>query len=445
MKKTLLIFSLTTAVSFAAANDPRVRQVSEAMKKATEFFRSISTNGGYAGIYSPDLKKRYGEAVYEKAGKNEIWVQPPGTPTVGQVFLEAYYATGETYYLDAVGEVAKALVWGQRAIGGWDHRVNVSHLKKGSKIPERKNGWCTFDDKITQGAIEFLIDADAVLDEPWLTDGIRLGLEFMIKSQFDNGAWPQWYPLRGGYHDYYTFNDHAINDCIDLMLKAHKTYGNEEYLRSAVKGGRFIILSQGKSPQSGWAQQYSHDMKPAWARRFEPPGICSAVTVNNIRTLTRLYIYTEDKTFLAPIGPAIEWLNNSAIAPGKWARLYEPGTNRPVYGDRENGNKIIYDYSKVSQKEKSSYGWQGEYGIGSSIAFYNRVIKDGPTAWKRIFETQTKPDADPSAAARLEPAALKSAASLDEKGRWIEGGYIKSQTFVNNMRNLARYLAAAGK
>ena len=48
----------------------------EALAKSTRFLRSISTNGGYAGIYSADLKKRYGEALYEPARKSEIWVQP---------------------------------------------------------------------------------------------------------------------------------------------------------------------------------------------------------------------------------------------------------------------------------------------------------------------------------------------------------------------------------
>lgn len=62
-------------------------QAVETLKKATTYFRSISTNGGYAGIYSLDLKDRYGEALYEPIKPMEIWVQPPPEPLVlGNVF-----------------------------------------------------------------------------------------------------------------------------------------------------------------------------------------------------------------------------------------------------------------------------------------------------------------------------------------------------------------------
>ncbi len=159
----IVVFLVYAPVTLAKAN--LAEEVRVAMKNAATFFRSISTNGGYAGIYSLDLKSRYGEAFYEKAKKTEIWVQPPGTPSIGQCYLRAWRITGDKYYLDATREVAKALVWGQREIGGWDHRVDVAHLESDKAVPVRTKGRCTFDDDITQGALKFLIDADSVLDE----------------------------------------------------------------------------------------------------------------------------------------------------------------------------------------------------------------------------------------------------------------------------------------
>ncbi|MCK4488928.1 MAG: hypothetical protein KAU23_01645, partial [Anaerolineales bacterium] len=133
-------------------------------------------------------------------------------------------------YLTAATDAARALAWGQRTAGGWDHRVDVAHLETNTKTAIRKDGRCTFDDNITQGALSFLMSMDAVINELWLAEAIELGFKYMMESQFENGAWPQWYPLIGGYHDYYTFNDNTINDCISLMLRAHGIYGKNEYL-----------------------------------------------------------------------------------------------------------------------------------------------------------------------------------------------------------------------
>jgi hypothetical protein len=443
MKKFVVPFATVVFLSHATialAQANLAEEVRVTMKSASTFFRSISTKGGYVGIYSLDLKDRYGEAFYEKARETEIWVQPPGTPSVGQCYLRAWRITADNYYLDATREVARALVWGQREIGGWDHRVDVGHLKPEKTVPIRRKGRCTFDDDITQGALKFLIDADSVLDEAWLTDAIELGLRFMQKSQFDNGAWPQWYPLRGGYNDHYTYNDGAINDCIDVMLKAHAAYGKPEYLASAESGGDFIIASQLSKPQAGWAQQYSHDMKPAWARSFEPPGVCSAVTANNIRTLVQLYIYTEKDKYLSPVPLAIEWLERSKISDNLWARLYEVGTNRPIYGDRMDGHKVHYEYEKVSEKERTSYGWQGEYGIASAINQYRRHKAAGNNDVQPVKSSAMSKESRIQRTRKLEPTVRRIIGALGDEGRWVTNNVITCQTFVMRFMTLCNYL-----
>jgi hypothetical protein len=421
---------LLIAQNCLAGENKLVQEAETVLRNASAYFQSISTLGGYVGIYSIDLKQRYGEAVYEKAKASEIWVQPPGTPSVGECFLRAYRLTGEKQYMAAATDAARALAWGQRTAGGWDHRVDLAHLDAKSDEVVRKEGRCTFDDKISQGALSFLMSMDEVINEPWLSEAIQLGLEFMLKSQFENGAWPQWYPLRGGYHDYYTFNDNSINDCIKVMLKAHRIYEKDEYLQAAIRGGDFIILSQLPLPQPGWAQQYSHDLKPAWARSFEPPGVCSAVTIRNIRTLIDLHMYTRDEKYLEPIPAAFEWLDKSKIGDNLWARLYEEGTNKPVYGDREDGYKVHYVYENISERERTSYGWQGQYGIDVVAAYYNDAILLGAEGYTARIEKAGQMEAE-----------IKSVISrIDDKGRWINNDMITCRDFVMNMNMLCEYL-----
>lgn len=427
---TALAFSLLLCgAGFARAADLGL-QARSALEKATAYLQSIATNGGYVGIYSLDLQQRYGESLYESARPGEIWVQPPGTPSVGKVFLRAYRATGDERYLTAARAAGFALAWGQRRTGGWDHRVDVSALIAEAP-PPRPDGRCTLDDRITQGVLSFLMDLDDAVDEDWLTEAVDLGLHFMLASQYENGGWPQWYPLRGGYHDHHTFNDNTINDCIAVLLEAHRRYGRKEHLQGARRGGDFIILSQRPPPQAGWAQQYDQDLQPAWARKFEPPAICSAVTARNIRTLVDLYKYTGDDKYLQPIPAAITWLENAQLEPDLWARLYEVGSNRPIYGDRDG--QIHYDYYELSEERRKGYAWRGSFGVARALQRYHQAKAVSAESALDAQPASTGPA--PSLVARIEEIIQ----SQDAQGRWV-GEKLYIRDFVRNMNALCAYL-----
>ena len=432
------------AKALAAADDPLARKVRKGLARATAFIRKTSVRGGYLGISSLDLQKRYGEAVYEKAKPTEIWVQPPGTPSVGEVFLHAFRVTGDDTYFLAARDAGRALAWGQRLVGGWDHRVDVAHLDprdtKAQRV-KRKKGQCTFDDDISQGALTFLIELDDVAEEPWLTETVKLGIDHLLESQFDNGAWPQWYPLRGGYHDYYTFNDAAINDCIRVALLAGDRYKRVDCLVAALSGADFIIASQLEGPQAGWAQQYTHDLKPAPARAFEPAAVCSAVTARNIGTLMDVDIETKKAEYLAPIEPALAWLMKSRLPNGKWARFYELETNRPIYGDRDG--KVYYRLDQISAERRLGYSWESGFGVESARRQYRRLKVRGDerdlagqaTRYDFVLQREHRRG--------LAPRVREILDALDEQGRWVRDGHIHIGDFVRNATVLCEYLYGA--
>ncbi|MGA1199917.1 MAG: pectate lyase, partial [Candidatus Latescibacterota bacterium] len=67
-----------------AADEALKTQAKETMVKATQFFRSqVATEGGYLWAYKPDFSYRQGE---NPASETTIWIQPPGTPSVGMVY-----------------------------------------------------------------------------------------------------------------------------------------------------------------------------------------------------------------------------------------------------------------------------------------------------------------------------------------------------------------------
>ena len=74
------------------------------MKRATTFMvEKVAYKGGYVWSYLPDMTRRWGEM---EATPTMIWIQPPGTPSMGHLFLDAYHATGDEYYYRAAEQVA---------------------------------------------------------------------------------------------------------------------------------------------------------------------------------------------------------------------------------------------------------------------------------------------------------------------------------------------------
>ena len=298
-------------------------QAEASLRKGVAFFHSLNVKGGYGYYVTPDLKRRWGEGPLDA---NTIEVQPPGTPAVGQSFLRAYLATGDGEAFEAAKDAANALIRGQNEHGGWDHTINFA----------KPSDTVSFDDNQSQSAVRFLMALDHEIDNETIAAGTRRAIEMMMRSQFEIGGWPHKHPKQGNYHDYATYNDAGINDCIRVMMDAHRYYPHDEAIeRSLRKAARFVVISQLPPPQPGWAQQYNEFLQPAWARSFEPPAVCPSVTIKNINSLIDLYLLLGDKKLLEPIPDSLRWLKEIQLENGKWARFVELGTNKPLYYDRE--------------------------------------------------------------------------------------------------------------
>lgn len=204
---------LSLALPMFAQERPSPDTVKAALRKATDYLASIATEGGYLWWYSADLKQRRGEEV---ATETQIWVQPPGTPAVGQAFLRAYEATKDENHLRAAVGAANALARGQLESGGWSYVIEFdpklrSHwayhtdsAASASDFKLRKNT-TTFDDNNTQSALTFLmkfLDVATNLPPEQLKPAraaLDFGLNRMLDAQYPVGAWPQ--RFTGAAHD----------------------------------------------------------------------------------------------------------------------------------------------------------------------------------------------------------------------------------------------------
>ncbi|XOV91382.1 MAG: pectate lyase [Bacteroidota bacterium] len=408
MKLTFYFILLLSLIFYNAEASDLSKKAESSLKKGVSFFFSINAHGGYVYNVTPDLKLRWGEGPKDE---HTIEVQPPGTPAVGLSFLKAYQVTGDKKALEAAKAAAYALIEGQNSNGGWEHTINFNDLS---------NQTVSFDDDQTQTAVSFLMALDQEIDDPKLDVAVEMALKMMVTTQLDNGGWPHKWPEQGNYHDYATFNDEGINDCLRVMMEAYQYYGNNEAVEKSLrKAARFMMISQLPPPQPGWAQQYNEYLQPAWARTFEPASLCPSVTIKNINSLIDLFLVLDQETLLEPIPDALRWLNDIRLENGLWARFVEIGTNKPLYYDR--GRIRVNSTAELHPERRTGYGY--ETNIASQIERgtkrYQMAIELGREGLMKAENPPLTKESVTSRLAELEEQVNQILNSQESNGAWI--------------------------
>lgn len=453
----------------AGNQDVNREEALEALKKSASFFRhQVASHGGYVYYYSPDLKERWGEG---KWSADTIFVQPPGTPTVGMAYLKAYEATADPFYLAAAREAAAALVAGQLQSGGWTQAIHFARPQCGRWGNYRKRAggnwnYSSLDDGQTQAALTFLIRTDRALgfQHAEIHDAALYGLKALLQAQFPNGAFPQvWqgpverqpvmkarfpdydWKTEGrvkNYWDFYTLNDNLAGDVAKTLITAHQIYEDARYEHALKKLADFLVLAQMPDPQPGWCQQYNYQMFPIWARKFEPPAITGWESQDVMETLIRVAHHTGDKKYLEPIPRALAYFEECLLPDGKIARYYELETNRLLYMDSEY--QLTFDDSDLPPH----YAWKQPARLEGIKKAYHAVRAGNDPARSRSSP------APPEKVRRI-------IRSLDDHGRWIsvysgerltgqpgfDPGYryVSSLVFSRNVEILSDFLTTASR
>lgn len=499
----LRLTALAATLPATAAEPPDRELVETALIKAVTFYHGeVASHGGYVYRYSADLQLREAEGIPDR---DTIWIQPPGTPAIGEAFLDAYEATGNPICSQAALAAARALVRSQLQSGGWHYRAHLSetgrdefHYRRTLReqllpdlVPEPKRtgagGWLLWkrgdyrpqnqtilDDDVTQSALRFLMRIDRALEfqDANIHDAVATGLEALLGAQYPNGGWsanfdrfpatspsvevfpvkPANYPMSWSrtwpkaYDGSYVTNDNLMANVVATLVRATEIYGDQEprYRESLVRAGEFLILAQMPEPQPAWAQQYNVEMQPTWDRQFEPPAISGRESQDILLALIAVARATGEPRFLDPVPRAIAYLEKSRLPNGKLARFYELETNRPLYFTRGRGGKgwvITYETGRLA----SNYGWEWESRL-EEIEAAHRLAGAGASP--------PSPGAEEMGALQEEVVAIL--ASQDSRGAWAvtgmmrnaegrktepAGGIIESQVFINHVTALCRYLA----
>lgn len=364
-----------SAAAFAAAGAlaplkalaaPSKAQALDTMKRATRFMlEKVAYKGGYVWSYLPDFSRRWGEM---EAFPTMIWVQPPGTGTVGHLFLDAYHATGDAYYYDAACKAADALIAIQNPAGGWNYLGDLAGEASLKRWYDTigKNGWrleefqhyygnATFDDEGTAECCKFMLRMYVEKKDQKYKAAFDKALKFVLDSQYPVGGWPQRYPLKDEFHhhgnadytSYITFNDDVVGENVEFLIMVYQALGDESVLEPIRRAMNCYVACQQPQPQPAWGLQHTvADLKPAAARTYEPKAFATHATASCLSQLMTFYQLTGDPKYLARIPEALDWLDSvrlpDNVAPGKprYPTFIEVGTGKALFVHRTGSNVV---------------------------------------------------------------------------------------------------------
>ncbi len=291
----------------------------------------------------------------------------------------------------------------QRGSGGWSKQfkgkafsydVEFSADQKSDIAAEAKKDDANIDNGSTAKEIRYLVSAYKKINNPKYLAAAENGVRYLLKAQYKNGGWPQYYPDRSSYRGQVTFNDNAIINTLQVLQDvALKQNGLEvvsatliEPSANAVSQGiDCIIKTQIKvdGKLTAWCQQYDENtLQPAKARAYELPSISAFESVKITEFL--MDQPNPSREIKDAVAAAVEWLQRVKIvgykvvevdAPGTpkgkdrqvvadnnvtiWARYYEIGTNKPFFCDRDG--IVKYSIQEIGYERRNGYAWYGAW------------------------------------------------------------------------------------
>jgi hypothetical protein len=370
-----------------------------ALKRAAVYMDEVvSYRGGYVWSYHPEFAKQLGEM---EAYRTMCWMQPPGTASIGHVYLDAYHATGDERFYQAARRTAMAVKQAQRQDGGWNYIhdfAGEASLKRWYNTIGR-NGWrleefqhyygnSTFDDATTAVAAQLMLRMYLERDEETFDHATHKAIDFILDAQFGpnlgiaDGGWPQRFPHNpksiksmpmpnpqqlppnswagmedGDYTLHVTFNDDVMGENIKFLTMCVVSLGKKHLVPRIIRAMECMRRMQQPAPQAGWSLQHLSRPTngrpagaPAGARTYEPRSLATHTTQTNIQQLFHYFELTGERRYLERIPEAIAWLKtcplpadaaqrNPLLGGGRTHPTFiQLGTNDAIYVHRYGSN-----------------------------------------------------------------------------------------------------------
>ncbi|WP_162416792.1 pectate lyase [Cyclobacterium roseum] len=337
-----------------------------------------------------------------------------GLSQVGISWNEILDQQASWYGTDQASQIAENILLYQKENGGWYKNIDMSEAltdtEKESLMAEKSNSMgTTLDNDAGFIQMEYLAKVYRETGKPRYKNAALAGLDYLLEAQYENGGWPQYYPLREGYYSHITFNDGAMIQAMNLLrevaneapLYAFAGKSRRKKAQEAIDKGLEIVLASQirvNGRLTAWcAQVDAQDLSPVQARAYELPSISGSESVGIIQYLMQLE--QPDAAVIEAIEGAVSWFQEVKLenirldrvekpdlpkgydlvvvpdsdADPLWARFYEIGTNRPMFVGRDS--VVRYALHEIEHERRVGYSYLGPYA--------KKLLESDYPEWKR--------------------------------------------------------------
>ncbi|HEV8591660.1 MAG TPA: pectate lyase, partial [Pyrinomonadaceae bacterium] len=349
-----------------------------------------------------------------------VWTEktPPDWKLV--TWSEVFKQKPLWYQTDEAARIADQVVLYQKENGGWEKNVDMALMltakEKEALTAKRSDiSETTIDNRTSYPQVAFLgrIIIASLLKQsppnnfPKYKEAFNKGLDYLLSSQYENGGFPQFFPLKKGYYTHITFNDDAMIGVLKVLRDIARKQPDFAFVdevrrakaENAVAKAIPLILELQvviDEKKTVWAPQYDEfTLKPAWARKFEPPCLTAGESAGIVRFLMQEKQPTPG--VIAAIESAVAWFKQNQIsgirwervngqnsvvkdktAPRIWARFYQIETMKPIFVGRDSVMK--YDVAEIEAERRNGYAWY--------VSEPNKLLTEEYPKWKSKIDAK---------------------------------------------------------
>lgn len=249
--------------------------------------------------------------------------------------------------------IAENVLLYQRNIGGWPKNIQMqkpltAEQKKELITLKSDPKETTTDNGATIQEMLFLSKMYAQNPDERYKTAFLSGFNYLLEAQYDNGGWPQFYPLKKGYYTNITYNDDSMVNILNILKNCIDDNGYysikppletiEKAKIAFDKGIDCIIKTQYK--QNGvltaWCAQHDKTtLLPAKARAYELPSLSGKESAKIVLLLMSLK--NPSPEVITAVNSAVVWFEKTKITGIKIEEVPQSNskkTNRVVVNDR---------------------------------------------------------------------------------------------------------------